>query len=502
MKFLFLAILGVLLLASAATYLAAPDTFSPVPVISWVTDKNPAREKQVDTFEQWLVDNGLTDGAKKDGDPRPGAKLVLDLANRDETKQIMQGVSGVGGDVMDLGGASLGYFHAIGLVRDVTDSAKKLGYGPDQTWPAIVPDLTQGGRQYLFPCNVSVNLFWVNKSTFAKYGQPVPPRRWTLAEFERRGKQFVAAANAGNPRERVFFCSDVDPILLARGMGLGRFNETGTACVMDDPRYARSLQYLHDWTFRDRLLPSGADLASFDTQQGYAGPVLQLFNRGNVAMFPLGRWALIQLRQFGDLELSVSEPPYAEMPVTSMGTRAAGVYVGSAHPEWAERFQQYLASEPYNMQIVEAADALPPNPKYAKTEAFLRPPGHKNEWGIHEVFAETAYTIALPDDRSPFVLDADAWRIITEWRDKVMNNRATYAEAARETGYQINQAIARSIAADPAMRAEYDRRMAIQKQIDALRAAKQRVPLSMIDNPFYRKWYQFKGWAKEEIVPK
>ena len=199
MKFLFLAILGVLLLASAGTYLAAPDTFSPVPVISWVTDKNPAREKQVETFEQWLVDNGLTDGTKTDGTPRPGAKLVLDLANRDETKQIMQGVSGVGGDVMDLGGANLGYFHAIGLVRDVTDAAQKLGYGPDQTWPAIVPDLTQGGRQYVFPCNVGIRLYWVNKATFAKYGQPVPPRRWTLGGVRAPRQAIRRGSQCGQP---------------------------------------------------------------------------------------------------------------------------------------------------------------------------------------------------------------------------------------------------------------------------------------------------------------
>ena len=86
-----------------------------------------------------------------------------------------------------------------------------------------------------------------------------------------------------------------------------------------------------------------------------------------------------------------------------------------------------------------------------------------------------------------------------------MNDRATYAEAARETGYQINQAIARSIAS----RSRDEGRSttgasAIQKQIDALRAAKQRVPLSMIDNPFYRKWYQSSrgGRRRREIVPK
>ncbi len=495
MKYLFLGLLAALTLASVGTYLAEPGTLSGRPTVSWVTDKNPARELQVATFEAWLVDNGFTDGTDPSGDPRPAVTLVTDIANRDMTKQIMQGVSGVGGDVMDLGGADLGYFRAIGLLRDVTDAAKKLGYGTDQTWPAIVPDLTVDGRQYLFPCNVSVALLWVNKATFQKYGLPIPPRRWTVDEFERQGRAFVAAANKGNPRERVFFVHDIDQNWIARSAGLARFNETLTACVLDDPRYARALQYRYDWTYRDRLMPSASDMASFDAQQGYAGPELQLFNEGHLGMFARGRWALIQLRKFGDLDLAVCEPPHLEMPNTTIGTRAAGVYVGSPHPEWAERFQAYLASEAYNMQIVDGADALPPNPKYTQTEAFLRPPGHKNEWGIHQFYAETARDIAIADDRSPFVLDADAWRIINEWRDRMMNNRATAAEAARGTARQINDYIARTVAADPAARAEYQKRLATQKQIESLRAAGKPVPLSMIQNPFYRKWYVFKKWA-------
>ena len=491
MKILFLGIFAVLVLASVGTYVALPDTFSAVPVIRWVTDKNPARDVQVATFEQWLVDNGLT--AKGGG---PAVKLTLDVANGDLTKKIMQGVSGVGGDVMDLGGADLGYFHAIGLLRDMTEPAKQFGYGTDQTWPAIVPDLTLDGRQYLFPCNVSVNLLWVNRATFKKYGLPTPPRRWTVDEFEREGRAFVAAANKGTPRERVFFVHDIDQMWIARSAGLARFNETMTRCVLDDPRYARALRYRYDWTFRDRLMPSSSDMASFDTKQGYAGPELQLFNQGNLGMFPRGRWALIQLRKFGDLDLAVCEPPYLEMPVTSIGTRAAGVYIGSKEPGWAERFQQYLASEAYNMQIVEDGDALPPNPKYAKTEAFLHPPKHRNEWGIHQFYAETARDIAVADDRSPFVLDADAWRVIYEWRDRLMNNRATAAEAARGTAVQINEFIARNVAGDEKLRAEHEKRLATQKQIEALRASGKKVPLSMIDNPFYRKWYVFKGWSE------
>ena len=515
MKYLFAALLALLVVASVITAANLPDARSDVPVISWVTDKNPARDDQVALFHRWCLSKGYTveaDPGEASGDGRPGdplpvvdgrkpaVKLTLDIANRDTTKQIMQGVSGVGGDMMDIGGFQLPYFQAIGLVKDVTAEADSLGYGPGETWAAIVPDLSVDGEQYLFPCNVTVHLYWINKKTFAKAGVPVPPRRWTVDEFERQGRAFVEAANKGGG-ERIFFVADVGLAQIYRSMGLANFNETGTACTLGDARYARCLQYYYDWTYRDRLIPSASDLASFDSQQGYGGPTLQLFNRGNIAMFASGRYALIQLRKFPDMELAVCEPPHVEMPNTLIGTRAAGVYVGSKHPEWAARFQQYLASEDYNTQVVRDADALPPNPKYTKTELFLRPPDHPEEWGLHEAFSGAAEEIAVAGDYSPFVLDADLNRQINENKDKVMNDLATPERAARDTASAVNEYIARTVAGDPALRAEYDRRVAIQKRIESLRAEGKKVPLDLISSPYHRRYYVFKGWSDPPADP-
>ena len=515
MKYLFAALLALLVLASVITAASLPDARSDVPVISWVTDKNPARDDQVALFHRWCLDQGYTVDAapgEAGGDGRPGGappvrggekpavKLTLDIANRDTTKQIMQGVSGVGGDVMDIGSSQLPYFAAIGLLEDMTAEARQLGYGPSETWAAIVPDLSVDGKQYLFPCNVAVHMYWVNKKTFAKAGVPIPPRRWTIDEFERQGKAFVEAANKGGG-ERVFFIADIGLAQIYRSMGLSNFNETGTACALDDPRYARALQYYYDWTYRDRLIPSASDMASFDSQQGYGGPTLQLFNRGNIAMFISGRYALIQLRQFPDMDLAVSEPPHAEMPNTLIATRAAAVYKGSAHPEWAARFQQYLASEAYNTQVVRDADALPPNPKYTETELFLRPPDHPEEWGLHEAFSGAAEEIAVAGDYSPFVLEADLNRQIGENKDRVMNDLATPERAARDTAAAVNEYIRRAVAEDADLRAEYDRRVADQAKIDSLRAEGKRVPLELISSPFHRRWYVFKGWSDPPADP-
>jgi multiple sugar transport system substrate-binding protein len=362
-KYLFLFSFFALILASLATWYSAPELQSEVPVIYWVTDSNPARKEQIEIFHRWLKKHG-----------HPEMELRLDVANRDVSKMIIQGVSGVGGDAMDIGsGAGLRYFQAVGLLKDVTDWGRELGFDPSRTYAAMEPEITLGGRQYMFPCNVYLHLYWVNRATFRQYGQPQPPERWDFAEFERRGKAFVKAANPPDRHRTVFFANQIPTTVMHRSVGLSVFDEALTRCALDDPRYVEVLQRKRKWTYEDRILPSRADIESFATESGYGGSTLQLFNSGNYAMFLMGRYALIQLREFGNLELAVSHPPYGKFPNTSIGTRAAAIYTGSPHQQLAKYFLTFLASEDYNMQIVRDADALPPNPRYTETTAFKYP---------------------------------------------------------------------------------------------------------------------------------
>src|SRR5690606_3131273 len=135
-----------------------------------------------------------------------------------------------------------------------------------------------GWRQYQFPCNVVAPMFFVNREAFRQYGQPLPPRQWTIEEFEKRGKAFVDAANAGRGRYTVFFTDDVPSETLRASLGGSRFNETATRCTLDSPPNIETLRLIRKWTFEDRLLPTGADRSSFTVESGYGGLTAQLFN--------------------------------------------------------------------------------------------------------------------------------------------------------------------------------------------------------------------------------
>lgn len=514
MKYTFLAILAFLILASAVRYLTLPDSDSAVPTLYWVTDSNPARQEQVRLFHHWLRKNGhvVRDAQgnptwDKNGSLQTICELRIDTANTDQTKRIIQGVSGVAGDIIDIGSsAALIYYNDIGLIQDVTEEAKRLGYDPSHTFPSIVSEITRDGRQYSFPCNVAFGMIMANVDTFEKYGQPLPPETWTIDEFERRGKEFVAAANSPDQRLRTFFLNGVNLLCVYRSRGLSNFNETLTASTLNDGRFVQALELAYRWTYEDRLLPSNADRQSMTTASGYGGVDLQQFNSGIYAMVNNGRHALIQIREFNKtrqlrhqppMKIKVIGLPYYQFPNIVASTRAAMVYAGSKYKDLAFLFQAYLASEDYNMQIVRDADSLPPDPKYCLTRQYNTPADYPEEAGLHEPFYQVS-EIAIGEDHSPYVVPATTLRIVSKAIETFMNQRRTASEAAQDAAHYLNDEIARTLKENPDKRREYDQLTELQKKINQRRANGQPIPLSWIRNPFHRRYYQVMGWIEPE----
>jgi len=573
MKYVFLIAALLLAVASVAVWASLPGTQSDLPIVYWVTDANPARHEQVKLFHQWQVRNGHgTERAFADaGELRafldrqspalraaiadvnlpaaellagrppasfpvtlklPAAELRLDMANRDRTKQVVQGVSGVAGDVMDQwSGADMRYMRAIGLNTDVTDAARQMGFDLAATFPAIEPEImlrdpeTGRPRQYQFPCNVVAPLYFVNRATFRQHGVEPPPNggRWTIEEFERLGKTFVAKANAGLPRPTVFFADQVPLEVLRAGLGGSSMNETCTRPTLDTPENLRALQLVHKWTHEDRLLPSAADRQSFSVDAGYGGQNPQVFvsadpARGQFALHWSGRHQLIGFRDINaarvkrgepPLDLGVCEAPHGGFPNTTIGTRAAMVYAGGPHPRLATLFLAFLASEEYNQQIVADADSLPPNPRYTESEAFRNPPGRPEEHGLHEPFARAARETAVGNTYSPFVLGATFARIEGSEREAYMFNRKTAERAAADMQRLIGAEVDRNLTENVRLRPLYDKLWARQQEIDRLRERlreleasgaavpdEARIPLDWIENPFHRTYYQRKGWTR------
>lgn len=497
MKYLFSTIALCLFIAAIGLRASYPDLTANKPVIYWVTDPNPAREQQVTTFSEWMIKHGHVDA-----EGEPVVELRLDTSNSDDTKKIIQSVSGVAGDLMDTSDPAMRLLQAMGVLAEVTDDAEAMGFGVNQTYPTVADALMIDGRQYRYPANVSSQLWWVNVDTFRRFGVEVPPDRWTWAEFEELGLKFKEAANppGTRPSERRFISAGLSLQNMIHSAGLSALNETMTASPLDDPRYAEVLRTMYRWIYEINIVPTPDDKDSFASAQGYGGANTQLFGAGQYAMMLGGRHNLIQFRRFSGLgELRVVEPPHNGFPVSDMQTRSVALYTGSDHPELAKLFLAYLASEEYNRQIVADADGLPPNPKFTHSDAYLSPPEYPNEWQAHQAFAEAANTIGVTLPMSPYIQPTQLRRRLDLYQQQAMLSQATPEYAAAATARDINSIISNEVDRKPELRALYERGVKNQLEIERRLAAGEKIPAELITNPFYIAYYRRNGQLIEMV---
>ncbi len=485
MKYLFAIILLILLGATALNHLSRPEVRSGKPILYWVTSTNEARQQQVKQFHQWIEENGY-----------PPMELRIDSSNRDISKKLIQGVSGVGADIIDMVRDEPWLLESTGMLEDLTELAAQHGFGPDKTWKAKYPSVIINGAQYSFPRGTSVQMYFVNVGLLEEHGMAPPLKIWDHATFEKMGKEFVRRANPPGERQTIFFADMVNRQVMRRSMGLALFNETLTRCILDDPRSVETYRLIYKWMFEDRILPSQADLDFFAGSDTVTSRI-QLFARGRYALTTNGRYALIQLREYKHLRLTLREPPNSHFRNTLFGSAGTAIYAGSDKKELAAYLLKFFTSERYNMQIVYDADSLPPVPRYTEIEAYRRPPDYPNEWEIHEPYAEAARSIAISAIVSPFILPYAVNRFAKDAWQSLISGSMNPQEAAQDVTDRINRQMARNISEDPKLKKEFDRLQQLQGEIDRLRREGKPVPLEWIGNSFYKKYYVFRGWSEE-----
>ncbi len=496
MRWLFIIIAVVLVAASVGIVATEPGAQSEVPIIYFSTGTNPFRIKDVEIFHQWLIDNDYT---TEDG--KPILEMRLDIVH-DGDKRVIQGVSGVASDIMQV---TVPWYQQLGLIEDVTEAADSLGFDVGKTWPALEPLLTVDGRQYGFPANVVATSFWLNVETFEALGMEAPPRRWDIATFERIGREFVKRANEEGKPQQAYFVDDFKNIFLLRTLhrtfGTSEFNETMTRCTLGEEGFVRTLELLYKWTYEDHLFPSAAEKESFPAEGGFVGGSMPLLNDGTFGMVAIGRWCLVRLREFENpFRVGVSFFPYGEFPNCVTDTRVVSVYSGSKHKREATLFLAFMTSKVYNEHIVRIADALPPLPEYTRTELYLRPQGHPNEWGAHEAPVEAAETLAIAPSISRFVPKATVERIKRQMLERVMSDLASPQEAAQEAEDRINDEIERTLENSPSLRQRHAELTRTQQRIDARLREGKPIPRAWITNTFHEHYYEFKGLLEEAEV--
>lgn len=392
----------------------------------WATDNNPTRVEQVALFNKL----------------NPDLYLMIDPANAEQQKVIVQSMGGVGPDIFDsYGEFTLSVYVNSGIALDLTDRLAKKGIVVDDLiWPTGKPSCIRDGRTYGFPCNVNANAIWFNKDLFDAEGVPYPKPGCTWDELIATAKRMTKRNTAGKPVRFGFYMDfDWNSMLVQHG---GRsFNADGTRCTLDTPEARDAFQLAHDLIYKHNVSPSPVQAASIASQGGYGSGDITFFMGGRVAMAWGGRWWLNLLRKdMKKRNLGVIPIPYAKVPTQIGGARCALVNSRSPRRELAVRFIEFLASKEYNELVNAQADALAPVMSYCEGPTFEHNPSYPEE--DYNLIWRDVIARATPEATSPFVQGSEL-APMNDQIDLVKNDLKKVPEALRDATKNMNERILR-----------------------------------------------------------
>jgi multiple sugar transport system substrate-binding protein len=492
-KFLAVTLLISLLLASAVTYFSFSGSSKERPVLYWVTTAEPIRAGQLELFQEWL---------KKNDYPEMEIRIDVRAKKNAEVKNTVQGVSGVAADLIDCFAGEVLLYQAVGMLEDVTDVAKEMGFEGSQTYSSERASMHIDGRQYGFPRNAGPGFLWVNSEAFERVGLPVPPHEWSFDEFERIGRAYVEAHNIPGRRQEFYFVRALGGgvrAILARSMGTDIFNETMTKSNYGTDVFREVFELNYRWIYDSRIVPTIKEAEALSSNSSALSQVeMYLFSQGNFGVMSGGRWGLMHFREVGPHQLSISEYPHGGFRNGYSGGGIVGVYAKSKRKELAYYFLKFLASEEFNHQIIENGDGLPPVTQYTETEEYLHPAKYPNEWDLHDRIRRIEVESGIAYSFSPFVLRAEDTRLEKNAFDKFIVNRSSAEEALAMASKLVNESMLRRAYQSEKSQLHYEKLLKDQETIERLRNEGKLVPLELITNPFYRRYYVEKGWSLPE----
>ncbi len=489
-KFL-LAVFAILAMLTLATIILIPKNIGKDKIqLVWTTDPNPQREPQVLLFNRLY----------------PQDHLSIDSDNSDAMKVLVQSSAGMGPDIIGhVGEYSIQKYKDAGLLWDVTDQAKKMGFSPDTLPESIRPfvmmwTLDKKGelvkRQFAYPCSFSHQFIFYNKNIFDKRKISYPPEDLTWKEYINVAEKLTVYTGKIDNVPSIFGGAGVDPITLIWEKGGDILNKDGTRCLLDSKAATDAMEFLHNLYYKYKIEPTPTQRVGVSSQGGWGIGNITWFAEGKISMLWGARWALIQLRRFIIEQHAVKKKWIKEHPKakkyegpevlrigacfvprfggkerhTRYSVRCAGINPNSKNRKEALNFLQFLASKEYSRTINKGADGKPANKKYNNIEDFTNKywPEEKQ---VHEISLKATLHGKMLS-RSMFVSYSQIMQNLKLVTDKIVSNpgltRKDIAKILSQANRNINLEIARNIKRNPKQMTIYKKLLELGAQPIAL----------------------------------
>jgi multiple sugar transport system substrate-binding protein len=181
--------------------------------------------------------------------------------------------AGKGPDIFALDANPIKQYIKEGWLRDLTPYIAKEGgqqYLADW-YPSLLGPVTEGGKTYGLPKNVSPIMLTYNKELLAAAGITAPPKTW--AEFREAAKKMTKATKEGGPVDQWGTLLVLAPAgfdlrfsVVLRGFGGDFLSPDNTKSLLDSAEAKAAFNYVLEMIQNDRSLPPG--VSQVDAQGG------------------------------------------------------------------------------------------------------------------------------------------------------------------------------------------------------------------------------------------
>jgi multiple sugar transport system substrate-binding protein len=384
-------IMGIVLLSGCGTKRETAG----VVTLRWVSDANPARQKQIALFEKAY----------------PGIKVNLDWSSGGLQKVLVQMAGGNAPDLFDIyTRADFDVFAKKGAMLNLTPLVEKYKVDLKAFWPQTKPWMDYKNKVYAFPTNASSMVLFYNKKLFNEAGVPYPEATWTWQDMLRAAKKLTKGNPAtGRYKQFGILWPDLLTDVLIWQNGGRVYTTDGKKCIINSPAAKEAVRFLYNLRFKYRVMPTKSEMESMASAGGWGQGGINLFAAGSIAMLPMGRWAIVRLRKAKNLDWDIAPLPKGKVRANLFLNRVTDIGRTSKHPEAAFKFLLFLRSKEYNELVSRSGDSFPALMSIAESNIFLHDPTHPKETK-NQLYLE-AMKYARNEEMSPYVSGLEVGRI-------------------------------------------------------------------------------------------
>lgn len=303
----------------------------------------------------------------------PGIKTSFEpiMGQQYFTKILTMIASGTSPDVYFMRDAWMPTFVQKGAFRDLTPFIKQdKSFNLNDFHKVLVDSYTYNNKVYGLTGSFTTGVLYYNKTLFDRKGIPYPDWSWDWKTVEKYASKLAEIDPEGFTKTFGIALEyyDLDFLTLILQNNGKIFNKDKRKCIINSQAAREAAMFIKKLMDK-KVMPSLSDLAGSESYQ--------LFMSGRAAMFPGGRWYMVNFKNIKDFDWGVAPYFKGKKRVVRLDSQAWVISKGTKHPKEAWEFLKYINGREGNQFMVDVGDSVPTHKSQLSNSDFLKDPKNK-----------------------------------------------------------------------------------------------------------------------------